>query len=636
MDCQVKAPLSKKYLKTNQCFVLDSTVELYLWVGEKCNKYHIEEAMECFKACMRSQVRPLWMVVGKVFEGFEPELFRMKFPDWYERNVLHKIEYKPKQLIQTVSPALHKTIKDMTYTQITPRKITLVTLECYKVLDDITCVKCKTGLEGFLNLNDSYVFVIVYQIPKPKKQKEDSEEEEEEEEDEIYIQLFYWQSRQTSSIKWSKFLMTSGKDLKDFLETQFHTKSSLERVYAFEEPILLQQSLKFNMKYFTAPQDRKKLFKCFIEHSLKSVKMFEVKFEAESLCSRYIYLLLDGQHATLWTGNGASKSENKIAIDAAYDMIRFLDNDAKASSDIGKVVIGKTSLTYLQEKKETDAFWNILKGKKEYGISNESQANPFPIVLVFDIVKGLIDCTCIDLNVVYTGLPQSILNAEKIVYVDCGVPRPSHLWMGSKVSRQFRNGVHDLLKLRIKDMNDDRQIDDILTRRLISFSYSQEKLNELNHRSRSSSKNSAITSGNRASTSMTEIDAKSVKPDGTPKMMRPESVVSNMTEKSDSKSKSLRPESFLSNSSDKTDKLADKTEAAMQYQVQQYTNATEGQISPYAVQRIENLRNIMNMRKKGGNKGIPITFEEQGKESLQFKSYFICWNDVPEYLKKLI
>eukprot|EP00834_Sanchytrium_tribonematis_P001336 NODE_32_length_37098_cov_1.132760.p6 type:complete len:626 gc:universal NODE_32_length_37098_cov_1.132760:14518-12641(-) len=594
MDCLVKPPLTKKHLKTNQCFVLDNTVELYLWIGEKCNKYHIEEAMECFKACMRSQVRPMWMVVGKVFEGFEPELFRLKFPDWYDRIDIKKPDIKFKPLHNENSTAIYKSLKDMTYTQITPRKINIVALECYKVLDDITCVKYKAALEGFLNLDDTYVFVIVYQIPKVRK----DDDEEEEDDDEINIHLYYWQSRQRSTIKWSKFLNTSGKDLKEFLEQQFHTKSSMERVFSFEEPILLQQSLKFNIKYFNAPEIRKKLFKFFVEPSMKSVKMIQTDFEAQSLCSRYVYLLLDGQQASIWTGSGASKAENKLAIEAANDMIRFLDNEAKASVDIEKVILGKTSLTYLTEKKETDAFWNSLKGKGEYGASNESQANPFPVVLVFEMTKGLVDCRAIELTVVYTGLAQSILDQEKIILIDCGSPRPCHLWMGSRTGHQFRIGVHELLKLRFKDNFDDRSISEILEKKLIAFSYSQEKLNELR----------------------TRRSASSLKEDTS----RPETADKI----------SLKPESVITKSSS-----SDKTEAVIQHQVQQYTNAVEGnQISPYAVQRMENLRNIMNMRKKketGSRQGAPIIIEEEGRESLQFRSYFLCWNYKPQYLKLL-
>eukprot|EP00835_Amoeboradix_gromovi_P005585 NODE_539_length_6967_cov_0.428800.p1 type:complete len:653 gc:universal NODE_539_length_6967_cov_0.428800:2737-4695(+) len=650
MDCQVKEPLSRKDLKTNQCYVLDSTVELYLWIGAKCNKYHIEEAMECFKACMRSQVRPLWMVIGKVFEGFEPELFRLKFPDWYERKDILKIEKSTKSLIQTSSTALYKTIKDMTYTQLSLRKVQLVTLECYKVLDDITCVKCKTGIEGYLNLNESYVFVIVYQIPKVRIASVIEEDEDDlKEEDEMNIQLYYWQSRNVSVIKWSKFLMSSGRDLKEFLETQFHTKSSLERIFAFEEPVLLHQALKFNIKYFSNPADRKKLFKCYIEHSLKSVKMLEVKFEAESLCSRYVYLLLDGHHASLWSGSGASKLEYRIALESANDMIRFLDNEAKASSDIDKMILGKTTLSYFQEKKENDAFWASLKGKKEYGFSNESQTNPFPVVLIFDLIKGLIDCTCVELHVVYTGLPCSILNSEKIIFVDCGVPRPCHLWLGSRVSRQFRNGVYDLLKLRFKEMGDERQIDDVLQNKLISFSYSQDKLNETVNRSRASSKNSTnIISRVSSIPKMDESEpsrheVKTIKPDA---LRKSSSFDKESTKLEKEQNRLSRPEALIKASSPNIARLetltksnsGDRTEATLQYQAQQYSNATEGQMSPYAVQRIENLRNIMNMRKKKdvtSKIGLPITLEEEGRESFQFRSYFIIWNDKPDYIKSM-
>ena len=115
--------------------------------------------MDCFKACMRSQVRPLWMVVGKVYEGFEPELFKLKFKEWYQLPMLHKVP-----LIETInyrtSPALYKTCKDV----VTPvvQSYNIILLECYRVLHDLSVIKCKQGSNGWLNTNHQYVFVIVF------------------------------------------------------------------------------------------------------------------------------------------------------------------------------------------------------------------------------------------------------------------------------------------------------------------------------------------------------------------------------------------------------------------------------------------------------------------------------------------
>ena len=578
MDCQVKV-LSKADLKTNQCYVLDCTVELYLWIGEKCNKYHIEEAMECFKACMRSQVRPLWMVVGKVFEGYEPELFRLKFKDWYKRNDLHTTQYVAKSFILR-TPSLLKSVKDQT-ASITIPKIQLVTVECYKILPDITCQKYKPGLEGYLNLNDHYVFVIVYQTEK---------DNEEEPDDSVNIQLYYWQSKQSSVLKWSQFLMTSGKDLKEYLQQQFHTKSHLDRIYAMEEPLLLLQALKFNIKY-QFPSLNQKLFKCFVESSTKLVKLTQIPCQSDLLCSRYCYILIDNQLATLWTGSGVSKPEYKLALEQCNELLRYLD---KGDSDSDKIVLGRTQLTYVQEKKEPDSFWASLGGKKEYGVGTDQQSNPCPVVIVFDMFKGKVEATLIDPMILLMGLPTNLLHSEKMFMIDCGISRPCFLWTGSKTSRQFRQGVLELMKIRLKELNDDKSIDLATEKKLIH-------IGEVIERNRS-----------RASTGLSNKE-----------LLKSESSEKTNLEKP------------LDKSSDKP--TVDKSEMIAQQQMQQYTMAsTDGQISPYAVQRIENLRNIMNMRKKGKTGTIPIQLEEEFKESIQFKSYFINWVGTPDFLQKLL
>ncbi|KAJ3414280.1 hypothetical protein HDV05_006809 [Chytridiales sp. JEL 0842] len=74
--------LRKAMLEADGCYILDTGVEMYLWVGKDASKDKKAAAAEKMALLIRSQSRPPWMYLHRAFQSVEPLSFKLHFSQW--------------------------------------------------------------------------------------------------------------------------------------------------------------------------------------------------------------------------------------------------------------------------------------------------------------------------------------------------------------------------------------------------------------------------------------------------------------------------------------------------------------------------------------------------------------------------
>ncbi|KAJ3306409.1 hypothetical protein HDU76_004826 [Blyttiomyces sp. JEL0837] len=74
--------LQRRLLDSKGCFILDAGVEVFLWIGSKARNRTKSMAAPFLARVIRLTDRPRWFALHRVIDGFESEVFKLKFSDW--------------------------------------------------------------------------------------------------------------------------------------------------------------------------------------------------------------------------------------------------------------------------------------------------------------------------------------------------------------------------------------------------------------------------------------------------------------------------------------------------------------------------------------------------------------------------
>ncbi|KAJ3214423.1 hypothetical protein HK099_006881, partial [Clydaea vesicula] len=75
-------PYKKSDFDSKGCFILDCVVEMFLWIGRDANVSVKGSSTELLARIVPLRKRPLWLGLHKIQQGDEPEVFKLRFPDW--------------------------------------------------------------------------------------------------------------------------------------------------------------------------------------------------------------------------------------------------------------------------------------------------------------------------------------------------------------------------------------------------------------------------------------------------------------------------------------------------------------------------------------------------------------------------
>lgn len=79
-------PLQQSMLDTNDCFILDTGTELYVWIGKNATSDEKSQSMVRAQGFISTNNYPTWTRVRRVVEGAEPAAFKQYFASWREKN----------------------------------------------------------------------------------------------------------------------------------------------------------------------------------------------------------------------------------------------------------------------------------------------------------------------------------------------------------------------------------------------------------------------------------------------------------------------------------------------------------------------------------------------------------------------
>eukprot|EP00761_Pharyngomonas_kirbyi_P011254 gb/GECH01011279.1/.p1 GENE.gb/GECH01011279.1/~~gb/GECH01011279.1/.p1 ORF type:complete len:376 (+),score=104.81 gb/GECH01011279.1/:1-1128(+) len=74
--------LKKSHLVSGDVHILDTGIELFVWIGEGSNTNERKNCIKFALSYLSSHDRPLYVPITRIFEGNEPTAFRQQFSDW--------------------------------------------------------------------------------------------------------------------------------------------------------------------------------------------------------------------------------------------------------------------------------------------------------------------------------------------------------------------------------------------------------------------------------------------------------------------------------------------------------------------------------------------------------------------------
>ncbi|KAH9267803.1 hypothetical protein BASA83_009742 [Batrachochytrium salamandrivorans] len=181
--------LSRNLLVSDGCYIMDSGVELFLWIGKNAWSQLRSMATELLARVASSRVRPKWVGLNKCIDQHEPEVFKLKFCDW-DGHSLQKIDWRnvllnPAEVLHSPTKSKHAALKkskikaDVRALYAPPPSIDYNPLlvqdtieHANRLLQAFTCfvynrgrfVQLPEGERGHFFTHDAYVFLCVYRV----------------------------------------------------------------------------------------------------------------------------------------------------------------------------------------------------------------------------------------------------------------------------------------------------------------------------------------------------------------------------------------------------------------------------------------------------------------------------------------
>ncbi|CAH0562697.1 unnamed protein product [Brassicogethes aeneus] len=78
-------PLSQSMLDSSDCFILDTGVSIFVWIGKRCTANEKKESMATADKFIKSKNYPKWTNVQRIVEGCETGTFTQYFSSWRSR-----------------------------------------------------------------------------------------------------------------------------------------------------------------------------------------------------------------------------------------------------------------------------------------------------------------------------------------------------------------------------------------------------------------------------------------------------------------------------------------------------------------------------------------------------------------------
>jgi hypothetical protein len=332
--------LRKDQLDTNDCFILDTSQQLLVWIGKKATKEEKNSAWTLAQKFITDKNYPAWTPCTRVVEGGETTLFIQQFGTWpkpqdssnfSQKSSVSKVQKKDvdiNKLLTVQKQEKQKMVDDGSGT-----------LEIWRV-ENFDKAPVDKKEYGQFYQGDSYVMLYTYKDSRGK---------------ENYI-IYFWQGLDSSQDeKGASALLATA------LDDQYGGAPVQVRVVQNKEPehFLALFKGKFiihrgghasgfkNSTEQTTAAAANHLYHVKGTSSLNT-KAVEVDFKASSLNSNDCFVVLTPKNAITWFGKYATGDEREVA------------------KSVAETLMAPSKVEAVFEGKEKDYFWELLGGKEEY------------------------------------------------------------------------------------------------------------------------------------------------------------------------------------------------------------------------------------------------------------------------------
>jgi hypothetical protein len=341
--------LLKSQLDTNDVFIVDADVEIFVWIGRGATAQEKREGMIHASNYLTQANKPAWTPISRVVEGAETPVFKGFFFQWDPPRAVN-FGATPAGVERGIAAAREQKAIDFSalHSGGVPEEETMVDdgtgqIQIWRI-ENFDKVPVPEDTYGQFYGGDSYVMLYTYE-------KRGAVE---------YI-IYFWQGNESSNDEKGASALKA-KELDD----ELGDRPVQVRVVQGKEPPHFRQLFKGRMivhaggkaSGFTNRNDTD-------SYDTDGISLFHVKgsgplntyaVQVEERCSSLnsgdCFVLLTPSTMYVWNGSGANESEREVAANIA-DILKNKDG-------VNRQVVA------LNEGQEPDEFWTPLGGKTEY------------------------------------------------------------------------------------------------------------------------------------------------------------------------------------------------------------------------------------------------------------------------------
>lgn len=444
-------PLEQSMLNSGDegqdCFLLDTGVGVYVWIGSASSKKEKIKSMEMAAQYMEQKGYPKWMNIQRVVEKAEPAVFKAYFKTWKEPQ--EQIGFG-RVFTQRQMSAVSATETDFDVRSLHAEKRRLLQKnagpafgfmpddgsgkpEIWRV-ENFELEPVDENAFGFFFGGDSYVIKYTYEVSGNER----------------YI-IYFWQGSASSQDEKAASAIHAVR-----LDNELFGKAVQVRVVQGYEPAHFLRIFKGRMVIFLG--GKASGFKNVHDHDTYDVdgtRLFQVRGtcdfdtravqlpeKASSLNSDDAFVLETPGKTYLWIGKGASEEEKSMG------------------EKVAELVSPGHELEVVTEGEESDDFWAGLGGKGEYQTVRDLDK---PL-----LYPRLFHCTispagCLRVNEV-SHFSQEDLNEDDVMVLDSG--DEIYVWVGQGSDDQEKEKAFAMAENYIKTDPTERTLDSTVILRI--------------------------------------------------------------------------------------------------------------------------------------------------------------------------
>ncbi|XP_071551648.1 gelsolin, cytoplasmic isoform X2 [Panulirus ornatus] len=440
-------PLLQSMLNSGDCFLLDTGVGVYVWIGSGSSKKEKIKSIEMAAAYMEQKGYPKWMNVQRVVEKAEPAVFKAYFKTWKEPEEqvgLGRV-FTVRQMSAVSAPetdfdvsSLHREKRRLLRKNAGPAFGFMPDdgsgkIEIWRV-ENFELEPVDEGTYGFFFGGDSYVLKYTYEI-----------------DGNVGYIIYFWQGCSSSQDEKAASAIHTVR-----LDNELNGKAVQVRVVQGYEPAHFLRVFKGRMVIFlggkasgfknvhdhdTYDVDGTRLFRVrgTCDFDTRAIQMPE---KADSLNSDDAYILETPGQTYLWIGKGASEDEKTMG------------------EKVAELVSPGRELKVMPEGEEDDDFWASLGGKGDYKTCRDLDK---PL-----LYPRLFHCTispagCLRVSEV-SNFFQEDLNEDDVMVLDSG--DEVYVWVGQGSDDQEKEKAFAMAENYIKTDPTERTLDSTVILRI--------------------------------------------------------------------------------------------------------------------------------------------------------------------------